>query len=170
MLASTAAPTYFEPEIIHVAADMEGGFVDGGVSSDNNTALQSLMLATLVGHGVQWPMGADKLLLVSLGTGSKTVALNSEQVRKMKAVELGVRGHASLMDDASALNEIILQWMSSSATARQIDSESGDLKHDFPGGSRLLSYLRYDVIFIDPSLKGLLSAEQLESIAEMDRT
>ena len=59
--------------------------------------------------------------------------------------------------------------MFSSATAREIDSEIGDLKNDVLGGSRLLSYLRYDVIFNDPSLKGLLSAEQLESIAEMDR-
>lgn len=167
--ASTAAPTYFEPEMIRVAADMEGGFVDGGVSPHNNPALQLLMLATLEGHGLQWPMGADKLLVVSLGTGSKTVAITAEEVSKMKAVEIGVRGLASLMDDASALNEIILQWISSSATAREIDSEIGDLKNDSLGGSKLLSYLRYDVTFNDPSLKNLLSAEQLESIAEMDR-
>lgn len=167
--ASTAAPTYFEPEIIRVAADMEGGFVDGGVSPHNNPALQLLMLATLDGHGLHWPMGADQLLLVSLGTGSKTVELKAEEVKKMKAVEIGVRGLASLMDDASSLNETLLQWMSSSVTAREIDSEVGDLKNDLLGGTGLLSYLRYDVTFNDPTLKDLLSAEQLETIAEMDR-
>jgi hypothetical protein len=167
--ASTAAPTYFEPEMIRVGDGMDGGFVDGGVSPHNNPALQLLMLATLEGHGLRWPMGAEQLLLVSLGTGSKTVALQPQEVQKMKAVEIGIRGLASLMDDASVLNETILQWMSSSVTAREIDSEVGSLKNDLVGGKRWLTYLRYDVNFNDPSLRGLLTPEQLETIADMDR-
>ena len=168
--ASTAAPTYFEPEKIRVTDDLEGAFVDGGVSPHNNPALQLLMLATLKGHELCWPTGADQLLLVSLGTGSKTMALNPGEVMDMKAVELGVRGLASLMDDAGALNELLLQWMSSSATPQQIDSEIGDLSGDILGGDKpLLSYLRYDVKFDDAWLRDRLSAEQLESIAEMDR-
>jgi hypothetical protein len=170
--ASTAAPTYFEPERIRVADDMEGAFVDGGVSPHNNPALQLLMLATLTGHELRWATGADQLLLVSLGTGSKTFALEPQDVMKMKPVELGVRGLASLMDDASALNELLLQWMSSSLTAREIDSEIGDLRGDILGGGRpLLTYLRYDVRFDDAWLKDKLklSAKQLASIAEMDR-
>ncbi|MDH3287819.1 MAG: patatin-like phospholipase family protein [Betaproteobacteria bacterium] len=168
--ASTAAPTYFEPEKIKVADDMEGAFVDGGVSPHNNPALQLLMLATLEGHELRWPTGADQLLLVSLGTGSKTLALDPKEVMDMKAVELGVRGLSSLMDDASALNELLLQWMSSSATAREIDSEIGKLDGDILGGGKpLLTYLRYDVQFDDVSLKDKLSPEQLKTIADMDR-
>ena len=168
--ASTAAPTYFEPEKIKVADDMEGAFVDGGVSPHNNPALQLLMLASLKGHGLCWPTGADQLLLVSLGTGSKTLALDPKEVMDMKAVELGVRGLSSLMDDASALNELLLQWMSSSATAREIDSEIGKLDGDILGGGKpLLTYLRYDVQFDDVSLKDKLSPEQLKTIADMDR-
>ena len=168
--SSTAAPTYFEPEKIRVADDMEGAFVDGGVSPHNNPALQLLMLAALKGHELCWPTGADQLLLVSLGTGSKTLALDQKKVMDMKAVELGVRGLSSLMDDASALNELLLQWMSSSKTAREIDSEIGDLSGDLLGGGKpLLTYLRYDVKFDDAWLKNRLSPEQLESIAEMDR-
>ena len=168
--SSTAAPTYFEPEKIRVADDMEGAFVDGGVSPHNNPALQLLMLATLKGHELCWPTGADQLLLVSLGTGSKTLALDSKEVMDMKAVELGVRGLSSLMDDASALNELLLQWMSSSKTAREIDSEIGNLDGDILGGGKpLLTYLRYDVTFDDAWRKDTLSPEQLKSIAEMDR-
>ncbi|MDH5625939.1 MAG: patatin-like phospholipase family protein [Nitrospira sp.] len=168
--SSTAAPTYFEPEKIRVADDVEGAFVDGGVSPHNNPALQLLLLATLKGHGLCWPTGADQLLLVSLGTGSKTLALDPKAVMDMKAAELGVRGLASLMDDACALNELLLQWMSSSQTARKIDSEIGDLSGDILGGGKtLLTYLRYDVRFDDAWLKDKLSPEQLESIAEMDR-
>jgi uncharacterized protein len=172
--ASTAAPTYFEPEKIKVADDTEGAFVDGGVSSHNNPALQLLMLATLKGHGLHWPMGADQLQLVSLGTGSKTVALHQNDVMEMSAVELGVRGLSSLMDDASALNELLLQWMSSSETAHPIDSEIGDLSGDILGGGKpLLTYLRYNAQFdeawLKDKLKFNLDAKQLASIAEMDR-
>ncbi len=168
--ASTAAPTYFEPEKIRVADGIEGAFIDGGVSPHNNPALQLLMLATLKGHGLGWPTGGDRLLLVSLGTGSRSLELDPEEVMDMAAVQLGVRGLVSLMDDAAALNELMLQWMSSSPTAREIDSECGDLSGDVLGGGEpLLTYLRYDVKFDDPWLRGKLSAEQLQTIYDMDR-
>lgn len=114
------------------------------------------------------------MMIVSLGTGSQALALDQDKVMDMKAVELGVRGLASLMDDTSALNELLLQWMSSSATANQIDSEIGDLSGDILGGGEpLLTYLRYNVQFDDAWLKDKLKlsldAKQLASIAEMDR-
>ena len=64
--------------------------------------------------------------------------------------------------------------MSSSATAHEIDSEIGDLSGDILGGGKpLLTYLRYDVQFdeawLKKKLKLSLDAEQLASIAEMDR-
>ncbi len=168
--ASTAAPTYFEPEKIRVADDMEGAFVDGGVSPHNSPALQLLMFATLEGYELRWSTGADRLLIVSLGTGTKTLRLEPEDVMNMKAVDLGVRGLSSLMDDAGALNELLLQWMSSSETAIEIDSEIGDLRGEILGGGKpLLTYLRYDVRFDDAWLRDKLSPEQLASIAEMDR-
>ena len=172
--ASTAAPTYFEPERIQVADGVDGAFVDGGVSPHNNPALQLIMLATMKGYGLNWPMGADKIQLVSLGTGSATLRLNQQEVMGMTAVELGVRGLSSLMDDAGALNELLLQWMSSSPTAKKIDSEIGDLSGDvIGGGNPLLTYLRYDVSFdeswLKEKLKLILEAKQFASIAEMDR-
>lgn len=167
--ASTAAPTYFEPELIRISEDLEGGFVDGGVSPHNNPALQLLMLATLKGHGLNWKTGDDNILLVSLGTGSRDIALNDDEVMNMKAVELGVRGLASLMGDASALNEQILQWLSTSPTAREIDREVGDLSQDTLGEKSLLTYLRYDVNFADDWVAKHLSEEDLESIHEMDK-
>jgi len=167
--ASTAAPTYFEPERIRIAEGLEGGFVDGGVSPHNNPALQLLMLATLKGHSLNWETGPDKILLVSLGTGSRDLALSANEVMDMKAAELGIRGLASLMSDASALNEQILQWLSVSPTAREIDREVGDLTQDTPGAVPLLTYLRYDVNFSDTWVSEVLSQEHLESIDEMDK-
>ena len=167
--ASTAAPTYFEPERIRIADDTEGGFVDGGVSPHNNPALQLLMLATLKGHGLNWETGEQDLLLVSLGTGSRDLAMEANEVMDMKPVELGIRGLSALMTDTSVLNEQILQWLSTSPTARQIDREVGDLSQDLPGGTSLLTYLRYDVNFDEDWVARLISDEDLESIHEMDK-
>jgi len=172
--ASTAAPTYFEPESIRVAEGVEGAFVDGGVSPHNNPSLQLLMLSSLHGHALGWPLGAKELLLVSLGTGAKEPSLPAEKVMGMTAVELGIRGLSSLMDDASALNEQVLQWLSRSPTARTIDREVGDLSNDvLGGGAAFLTYLRYDAQFdadwLERELGLRLDRKELESIHEMDK-
>jgi hypothetical protein len=172
--ASTAAPTYFEPESIRVAEGVEGAFVDGGVSPHNNPSLQLLMLSSLQGHALGWPLGAKELLLVSLGTGAKEASLPAEKVMGMTAVELGIRGLSSLMDDASALNEQVLQWLSRSPTARAIDREVGDLSNDvLGGGAAFLTYLRYDAQldadWLERELGLRLDRKELESIHEMDK-
>lgn len=56
--ASTAAPSYFKPEIVVVKQGQLGAFVDGGVTRHNNPALQLLLLTQLAGHGLQYPLGA----------------------------------------------------------------------------------------------------------------
>ena len=143
--ASTAAPHYFDPERIAVATGRTGVFVDGGVSPHNNPALALLMLASLEGHGFRWPLGAERLQLVSIGTGRTSADLDAKPPSG-PAVALAVKALASMMDDAGALAETMLQWFSQSPTARRIDAEAGTLAKDvFGGGAAWLSYLRYDV-------------------------
>jgi uncharacterized protein len=79
--ASTAAPTYFPPQTISVPDDagkkQKYDFIDGGVSSYNNPALQVFLEATVPQYGIGWPMGADGLMLISLGTGFNSVAIQA---------------------------------------------------------------------------------------------
>ena len=171
--ASTAAPTYFVPEKIEVADGVSGAFVDGGVSPHNNPSLQLLMLATLAGHGLNWNIGADELLVVSLGTGSAEPRVSADKVMGMPAAALGIRALSSLMDDASALNEQLMQWLSTSPTARPIDREVGDLGNDvLGGGAPWLTYLRYDVTLDRDWVKqrlGLdLDQRELDEVHAMD--
>ena len=49
------------------------------------------MLATLTGYGFKWPIGADKLLLVSVGTGHREFRIETEKVMEMKAIELAAQ-------------------------------------------------------------------------------
>jgi uncharacterized protein len=135
--------------------------------------LQLLLLATLEGYGVRWPIGANNLLLVSVGTGSWDLRLDTDEVMRMPPVKLALRALSSLMGDAAALNELILQWLSVSPTARQIDREVGDLCSDVLGASEpWLTYLRYDPQLDREWLKdrvGLdLGQEEVEVLRKMD--
>jgi len=171
--ASTAAPDYFDPERITIAqfpghAPVYGDFVDGGVSPFNNPALQAFMYATLGGYRIKWPTGRDKILLVSVGTGSADPTVRRSEVAAAHAF----RALLSLMDNCAALQETLLQWMSESATARKIDSELGALEGDLPGDAPLLSYLRYNVDLQPAAIRSLLGAEAntiaLENLSAMD--
>lgn len=172
--ASTAAPHYFEPEGIRVAADIEGAFVDGGVSPFNNPALQALMLATLKGFGLNWPFGADQLMLVSVGTGSRTSRLEAKKVLDMPAVALAGQSVLSIMADCDWLNQTILQWLSRSPTAWPIDSEIESLDDDLLGGGEpLLHYLRYNVRFerdwLQHTLNLAFTEAEVNSLFAMDQ-
>jgi predicted acylesterase/phospholipase RssA len=171
--ASTAAPRYFEPEYIDISRGVtgekavRGEFVDGGVSPFNNPALQAFMYATLEGYRVGWPTGAEKLLLVSLGTGSRDPSVSPSRM----AAENAVKALVSLMDDCSTFMETVLQWMSTSSTARVIDRELGDLRHDLLATAPLVTYLRYNVELSKAALTSLnmtLSDQQIEALSAMD--
>jgi len=171
--ASTAAPDYFDPERITIASmpghtPIYGDFVDGGVSPFNNPALQAVMYATLGGYRINWPMGAENLLVVSVGTGSADAAIRRSEVAAAHAF----RSLLSLMDDVAGLQETLLQWMSASPTARKMDSELGTLDGDLIGGHPLLSYVRYDVNLGAVGVADLLGADAasipVENLTAMD--
>lgn len=170
--ASTAAPTYFDPERLTIAteagkAPVIGEFVDGGVSPFNNPALQAFMYATLAGYRVEWPTGADRLLLVSVGTGARDPAVTPARL----AAEGAIKAILTLMDDSATLMETLLQWMSASPTARVIDREIGDLSDDSLAPAPLFTYLRYNVTLDAAGVAALMPgvpADRVESLSAMD--
>jgi uncharacterized protein len=170
--ASTAAPSYFDPEPITIAAapgkaPAVGTFVDGGVSPFNNPSLQAVMYATMCGYRVNWKASPDQLLLVSVGTGMS----DSSQAPSRIAAKGAVAALFSLMDDCAALVETALQWMSDSPTARMIDREVGDCADDVLGGTPVLSYVRYNTLLTTGHVDRLtpdLSAGQARKLGEMD--
>ncbi|MBA2501111.1 MAG: patatin-like phospholipase family protein [Chitinophagaceae bacterium] len=158
--ASAAAPTYFLPQVIDVGGGVPtAAFVDGGVSMANNPALQLLMVANLKGFPFHWKMGAENILLVSVGTGmSKPVQLHSE-VTDNNLLNWAQEIPDMLMQDASWQNQAILQWLSKSPTACIIDAEIGDMQEDLitdaVNQNGLLSYLRYNFLIEPATLNDL---------------
>jgi hypothetical protein len=71
--ASTAAPAYFKPETLQWDPgnpEKTFTFVDGGVTPYNNPAFLLYRMATLPPYKLEWPVGEDKLLIISVGTGA----------------------------------------------------------------------------------------------------
>ena len=168
--ASTAAPTFFAPQRIEIARGLAGTFVDGGVSPHNNPALLLLMLATLTGHGLRWPMGSDRLLLMSVGTGHRPLTPRRTPGPHAPAVTLAVLALRSMIEDGSQLVQTMLQWLGTSPAPRVIDDEIGDLSQDRLGLESLLHYQRYDIEFSQPWMMQALSLDLAEAeLAALDQ-
>jgi len=156
--ASTAAPTYFRPQIFDVGQKdkpQKAAFIDGGLSMANNPTLSLLMVATLKGFPFRWPWGEDKLLMVSVGTGWREFKRKAIEIDKAWLGTWAASIPEILMQDASWQNQVLLQWLSQSETAEKLDSEIGNLSGDFISGLPLLSYLRYNVKFTAKELNEL---------------
>ncbi|MBX3255923.1 MAG: patatin-like phospholipase family protein [Chitinophagaceae bacterium] len=174
--ASSAAPSYFLPQIIDVGGKMgEAAFVDGGVSMSNNPSLQMLMVATLQGFPFKWQWGADKLLMVSVGTGMSRWKKIPSDVTKSNLLNWAKQLPDMFMQDATWHNQIMMQWMSNSPTAWEIDSEVGGLQGDTLGSAKkeagLLTYLRYntwlDADTLSPLMKKQYTQKQIDDLVEM---
>ena len=177
--ASAAAPTYFIPQVIEVGGGLpSAAFVDGGVSMANNPAFQLLMVATLKGFPFHWKMGAANLLLVSVGTGMSKLERLPADISKNNLLNWAQQIPDMLMQDASWQNQLILQWLSKSPTAQDIDGEIGKLEEDLlvidaTNKEGLLSYLRYNFLLDADNLNNLkpkgktFTKPQVDDLIEM---
>jgi len=174
--ASTAAPTYFEPERIAIRSRsgsvVDGEFVDGGVSPHNDPALQLLMLAAFQGYGFRWRTGKNQLLIISVGTGSYRSSSPTSGLIGGTAAAEGVGALQSLLDDCARSNQALLQWLTDCLTPWLIDRAVGDMKLDSAGGPQLATYVRYNALLEQDWLKkelGVdLTADQVAQIQKID--
>lgn len=172
ILASTAAPTFFRPEFIKVNDSETGAFVDGGVSPHSDPSLQLLMLANLKGYRFEWPFGADRLMLVSVGTGSFRPRHSAARLRYTPSVFQAVAALTSMINDGSRLVQTVLQWASQTPTPRDVDREVGDLAEDRLGHTPLLHYVRYDgqleIDWLAETLDVRITPRDIELVQKMD--
>ena len=173
--ASTAAPTYFEPEAVEISSrdgvKTKATFVDGGVSPFNDPALQLLMLAVLDGHGFRWRSGKEQLLLISAGTGTYKKPFESAGVAGRVAAVQGIQALASLMDDCASTNHCMMQWLTNCITPWKINRAVDTMELDSKSGPQLATYARYNVLLEPAWMKDALnldrSREELEALADM---
>jgi uncharacterized protein len=143
--ASTAAPTFFDPELIEIVEGMDHGlFVDGGVTPHNNPSLVLFLMSRLKPYKLCWDTGPEKLTIVSIGTGSARDQVLPSDLGVAAAGTLGYKALLSLMNDAQTLVLAQMQWLGQCPHPWSINSEWGTMDGMLPGGP-FFRFLRYDV-------------------------
>jgi len=182
--ASTAAPTYFPPEVIVLptvapAGEREFVFVDGGVTMYNNPAFQMFLMATLDRYwaakpDARWQTGADRMLIVSVGTGTSPDARQSLDPAEMNLLFNATAIPAALMYAALNEQDLLCRVFSDCRAGETLDREVGDLVGSagpLQPEQKLFTYLRYNAELTRQGLDALgcrdiapETVQQLDSI------
>lgn len=148
--ASTAAPTYFPSESITFGNGSVQRFTDGGTTPLNNPALQLVLMATCEEYRLQWPVGAERLLLVSIGTGAVP---GGSPVREERTLLQHAREiPSSLMHSVGTQQDMMCRVLGRLRHGPELDSEIGSVAGIHPG-EPWFTYLRYDAEITDAELK-----------------
>jgi hypothetical protein len=171
--ASTAAPSFFDPQLIEVVPGAPPGlFIDGGLTPHNNPALLLLTASLLPAYGFEWQPGPDKMLIVSIGTGSFRPTVSVEDARKSSALTLALRSLAAMISESQTLVLTLMTYLGQSPVAWPINSEIGDLGALTAPMGDLFRFLRYDLRLEAPWLAEKLgvnlTSETVASLRPMD--
>ena len=155
--ASTAAPTYFPPEVIAIGSQ-KFTFVDGGVTMYNNPAFQLFLMATVAPYNLGWPAGESEMLLVSLGTGTSPKANLELAPDQMNLIYNATSLPSALMFAASNEQDFLCRVFGKCRAGDPIDREVGDMiglpddtrdqetvRIKGPLKSKLFTYMRYNL-------------------------
>jgi uncharacterized protein len=142
--ASTAAPTYFPPEVIHLAA-RPFVFVDGAMTMYHNPAFQLFLMATTDVYQLGWEVGVERLLLISVGSGNSTGTEGNLSPQEMNILYHASRVPAALLAAAQQEQDFLCRIFGETLEGEPLDSEIGDMQgHGIRGGQKLFSYVRYN--------------------------
>lgn len=180
--ASTAAPTYFPPEVIS-CGDKPFIFVDGGVTMYNNPAFQMFLMATVDQYWIGappeqrgWVTGTDKMLIVSIGTGTsagENYSLTPDQMHLLfNASEIP----SALMYAALNEQDLLCRVFGECIEGPLLDREIGAMKGAIgPLNQKLFRYVRYNAELTKQGLAALgcgdvdpASVQKMDSIAAID--
>ena len=179
--ASTAAPTYFPPEVIEC-----GGkpfvFVDGGITMYNNPSFQMFLMATVDRFWVKapqkrgWDTGTDRMLIISVGTGT-----SAGENFSLRPEQMNLLFNASAIPSAlmyAALNEqdFLCRVFGDCVAGPPLDREVDTMQaSQGPLNEKLFRYARYNAELTVDGLAELgcggiepASVQQLDSIAAID--
>jgi predicted acylesterase/phospholipase RssA len=153
--ASTAAPVYFPPEVVKMGKK-EFIFIDGGITTYNNPAFQSFLMATIEPYKLQWATGEDKMLIVSVGTGSSPKANADLQPSEMNLIYNATSLPSALMYAALNEQDMLCRVFGKCLEGDELDREIGDLiDSKGPVSPRLFTYVRYNAELSEDGLNKL---------------
>jgi hypothetical protein len=128
--ASAAAPAYFEPERVTLgrARSYRFVFVDGALTGFNNPAFKAFLYATTEPYGLNWPVGEERLMLVSVGTGELRQQDAQLDPRRMTLWYTMQEVPRALMYAAGREQDLLCRTFGRCVMGDPIDLEVGDLR------------------------------------------
>jgi len=143
--ASTAAPLLFPPQEVNVGT-RAFVFVDGAVTMHNNPALLLFLMATLPEYKLCWPTGEDKLLLVSVGTGTSADVRDTLKASQMTLLDVA-KVPSALIYAASVQQDMLCRVFGRCRFGAVLDGEIGSLENAHIGAAfppKHFTYVRYN--------------------------
>jgi uncharacterized protein len=183
--ASTAAPTYFPPEVIELPNQTTPiVFVDGGVTMYNNPAFQLFLMATLKPYRLEWPTGRERMLVVSVGTGAAANANANLSPSEMNIIYNASSLPSALMYAAANEQDFLCRVFGECKHGGELDREVLDMMGPTCNGAspvlpKLFTYVRYNADLsragldslglpnIDP--KNVQQMDSVDHIAELQQ-
>lgn len=142
--ASTAAPTYFPPELVTVGSS-DFVFVDGGITPYNNPAFQAFLMASVEPYEMGWETGETQMLIVSIGTGTSPEANEDLDPDEMNLLYNAASLPSALMFAALNEQDLLCRVFGKCLTGDDLDREVGDLIGvRGPVDPKLFTYVRYN--------------------------
>ncbi len=177
--ASTAAPVYFPPEVIDIKTH-EFVFEDGGITTYNNPSFQAFLMATLEAYKLSWPAGKERLLVVSIGTGTSPKANADLDPSDMNLLYNAGSIPSALMFAALNEQDLLCRSFGDCLAGDMIDREVGDMiGMKGPVQPKLFTYVRYNAELTRDGLdalglpdiepKDVQKLDSTEHIAELQR-
>lgn len=177
--ASTAAPSFFEPEHITLG-DKEFIFIDGGVTPYNNPSFQTFLMATTEPYKMSWQTGDKNLLLVSVGTGMIPDEKLNLTTKDMHLGYTASQTPKALMSAASAEQDMLCRTFGKCLAGDEIDMEVGDLINaSGPMSEKLFTYMRYNTTLNEQGLSAigitdiepskLWAMDNIDYLSDLDR-
>jgi hypothetical protein len=185
--ASTAAPTYFDPERLPIGdSEHDGLFVDGGVSPYNNPVISLLLQSQLAAFKLRWKPGPENLKIVSIGTGThrKRMKVPSRAVTMLRkfrtlvdftsTLNIAVESLKSVIDDSEVQSLMVMQWLGHTPKEQKwwVNSEVLHMRDEEPQHQPMFSFFRYNLRLEHDFLKEwadtVCSESELNRIREMD--
>ena len=161
--ASAAAPFFFEPEAI-IIEGKQYLFYDGALTSYNNPAFKLFQMATLPQYRLEWPVGSEKMLMVSVGSGLLSRSIGLKDPKSVSFLESLPTAIQSMMFTGTTEQDLLCRSFSDVRAGDPIDSEVGPLLGSSSiGGQPLFSYVRYNADLSPNALR----TNGLESLANV---
>ena len=137
--ASASAPFYLDGVSLDIDEKQPGHFLDGGASPFNNPAQELFLITTLKArgpgwnadgvspYGFNWDTGANKLFMLSLGSG--TWRVRHEKFASYSTISQAKEALLSIIDDASLSATTWMQAISESPAASIINGNLEAMHH-----------------------------------------